>query len=133
MDKLKLASEVLEQPGGPLTKKQFAKIIKDLVVFERKRAERDSGMRLCQHCGQPIEPMTKRGPSSDYEIEITPEMIEAGLDCLSDLPELCWASETLGAALARAFRAMLLTKREQAGVAVILRPGFKYVPPTQEG
>jgi hypothetical protein len=60
--------------------------------------------------------LTKRGPDVELaecdrladEIEVTPEMIEAGVSCLYDLPELLGPSEEqLKAALKAAFCAMI--------------------------
>lgn len=54
--------------------------------------------------------------ADESEIEITPEMIEAGIDKLYDLPELLGPSrEELGEALKCAFHAMLSAHREIRG------------------
>jgi hypothetical protein len=50
----------------------------------------------------------------ECDVEITPEMIEAGIDCFYDLPELLGPSkEQLEKALSRAFCRMLLVRKGQ--------------------
>jgi hypothetical protein len=63
-----------------------------------------------------VESTTKeprdRPHSTDVEIEVTPAMIEAGVDVFYDLPEMPPGEQELRAAVSRCFLAMLRASRK---------------------
>ena len=62
---------------------------------------------------KPDRPATRGIAPGTEKIEVTPEMIEAGIDRLFELPELIVPMELLPEALKAAFCAMLRVHREQ--------------------